>query len=165
VKSSEFTVITAVIDKLEMMRQPHWENKHPYHYLMEIMVEKYTQWLERKLSFGDIMPEKRRGPADPALQTAFEEVRANGTRFVTAQRIQAKLQRPDLLLRGKRDNIAGLQLCDLLAHPSQCHVRVEQGHQVTPGTFAKSMIEILTANKYDRSFRGAIPGYGTKYLP
>jgi hypothetical protein len=68
ISESQFRVITVLIDKLEMARQYHWQQKHPYHYLMEILVEKYAQWLERKESYGDIMPEKRRGPKDPALQ-------------------------------------------------------------------------------------------------
>jgi hypothetical protein len=46
--NTDYTVTTAVIDKLGMLNQPHWQEKHPYHYLMEILVEKYVQWLERK---------------------------------------------------------------------------------------------------------------------
>ncbi|WP_170458387.1 hypothetical protein [Ruegeria arenilitoris] len=58
---TEYTVITAVVDKLEMTRQAHWEQQHPYHYLMEIIVEKYAQFLERRNDIGDIMPEARQG--------------------------------------------------------------------------------------------------------
>jgi hypothetical protein len=45
IDSTEFTVITALIDKVWMLRQTHWKNPHPYHYLMEILVEKYAQFL------------------------------------------------------------------------------------------------------------------------
>ena len=165
-RTTQYSVITAVIDKLGMMNQGHWENKHPYHYLMEIIVEKYTQWLERhNNSTGDIMPEKRRGPKDPALQKAFEEVRRAGTHFVSSDRIRSRIPSGELKFRGKRENVAGLQICDLFAHPSQCHVRIGQGHQITPGVFARQMIGLLTELKYDRSNGGTIRGYGTKYLP
>ena len=132
---------------------------------MEILVEKYAQWLERKQGYGDIMPEKRRGPKDAALQSAFEAVRQNGTRFIPAARIQARIRATKLKFRDKADDVPGLQLCDLIAHPSHMFVRQQQGHVVTLGPFARRVVPILVHNKYDRGYSGNIPGYGTKYLP
>lgn len=40
-----YSVITALIDKHWMLKQTHWVQTHPYNYLMEIIVEKYTQFL------------------------------------------------------------------------------------------------------------------------
>jgi Protein of unknown function (DUF3800) len=69
-----FSVITAVIDKRGMVNMKHWRNQHPYHYLIEILAEKYCRLLESIHSTGDIMPEKREGKKDEDLQKAFEEV-------------------------------------------------------------------------------------------
>jgi hypothetical protein len=164
--ATEFKVVTAVIDKLEMMNQAHWENRHPYHYLMEILVEKFTKWLRRYHTTGDIMPEKRRGSKDPALQAAFDSIRVRGTRFESPENICGRIPSSKLKFREKKDNITGLQICDLLAHASHTYIRREQQHQVTTGPFSERVIPILTGSKYDRSpWLGTIKGYGTKYLP
>tara|TARA_X000001316_G_C921607_1_gene36107 strand:+ start:1506 stop:2153 length:648 start_codon:yes stop_codon:yes gene_type:complete len=161
----EYTIITALIDKDWMLRQRHWRKNHPYHYLMEVLVEKYVQFLERQEGIGDIMPEARLGRADEALQGAFETVRQEGTDFVDAERMQAAIPSKNLKFRTKRDNIAGLQFCDLLAHPSHIYVRSQMGHDVALGPFATRIIGILLHDKYDRSHWGKIKGYGVKHFP
>jgi hypothetical protein len=55
IAETPYSVITVLIDKKGMLNQKHWINRHPYHYLMEILVEKYVQFLERRGSTGDIM--------------------------------------------------------------------------------------------------------------
>jgi hypothetical protein len=164
-KAIEYSVITVVIDKRGMMNQGHWTNQHPYHYLMAIIAEKYAQWLERHGGRGDIMPEARKGPKDPALQAAYTEVREAGTNFVSSERIKARISDGPLKFRTKEDNVTGLQICDLLAHPSQCYVRSLQNHPIELGSFASKIVPILTGAKYDRSNTGAVRGYGVKYLP
>jgi hypothetical protein len=160
-----YSVITALIDKLWMVKQDHWMQTHPYHYLMEILVEKYVQFLERKRSIGDIMPESREGK-DGLLQKAYEEVRDRGTRYVVAARIASALRGPRLKFRKKSDNSAGLQLCDLLAHPSHMFVREKMGHEVDRGPFCLRVCDLLWTSKYDRSpYNGRIKGYGYKHLP
>jgi hypothetical protein len=160
-----FTVITVVIDKLEMMNQDHWQEKHPYHYLMMILVEKYVQWLERQNGTGDIMPEMRRGIKDRKLQLAYDSVRIWGSDYVDAKRIKKRIPSSKLKFRCKDDNITGLQICDLIAHPSHMHVRSLQGHAIALGPFANRVLPVMRKFKYDRSWWGKINGYGIKYLP
>lgn len=163
--SSEYSVITALIDKKWMLKQQHWTKIHPYHYLIEIIVEKYVQFLERNGSVGDIMPESRQTKPDTRLQKSFSEIRNTGTQFLDKNRISDVLKGEKLKFRTKRDNIAGLQICDLVAHPSHVHVRSLMGHNVTKGPFATEVISILNSSKYDRSKLGGIKGYGIKHLP
>lgn len=166
IEGHDYVVISALLDKLGMMNQPHWANQHPYHYLMEIIVEKYTQFLERKNDVGDIMPEGRKGKKDDALQRAFDEVVARGTRYVGSDRMQARLSSKTLKVRYKPNNIAGLQLCDLVAHPSHMFIRERMRHQINMGDFCLRVRRALIASKYDRSERrGQIVGYGCKWLP
>jgi len=163
---TKFVVITVLIDKLGMLNQRHWQEKHPYHYLMRILVEKYVQWLERMGGTGDIMPEMRKGAKDQALQRAYETVRRFGSDYVDAARIKASIPSSKLKFRDKAANVTGLQISDLIAHPSHTHVRCLQRHQVVPGPFAELIIPILLATKYDRSpWNSRIVGYGIKYLP
>lgn len=162
---TNYVVITALIDKKWMLKQEHWNKKHPYHYLMEIVVEKYTQFLHRSKDIGDIMPESREGK-DHLLQHAFSEVRRLGTDFVKSTSICSAIRAESLKFRNKKDNVAGLQLCDLIAHPSHITVRQMMGHDVNLGTFAERISTLLKQEKYDRSpWSGKIVGYGVKHLP
>jgi hypothetical protein len=162
----KYTVITGLIDKKGMLAKTYWRQNHPYHYLMEILVEKFVQWLERQNATGDIMPERRRGRKDVALQRAYERVRSAGTYFVPPERMKARLPAKKLKFRDKTENVTGLQICDLLAHPSHMYVRRSREPQLAIGPFATRVIPILTVSKYDRSpYNGAIWGYGIKYLP
>lgn len=163
---TQYSVISALVDKKALAGKDEWRNKHPYHFLMEILVEKYVQFLERKGSVGDIMPEGRKGRKDTALQKAFLEVCGNGTYYVSRARIEAQLTTTKTLkFRYKHHNIAGQQLCDLIAHPSHIYIRQRQMHPVAPGIFCQKVVQILVDDKYDRSKNGEISGYGIKYFP
>jgi hypothetical protein len=161
----QYAVITALIDKKAMLAKTQWTNKEPYHYLMEVIVEKYVQFLERKNAIGDIMPEGRMGKQDERLQSAFLRVMGNGTYYVSRDRMRNRVPSSNLKFRYKRDNIAGLQLADLIAHPSHFVVRERMQHQVTIGTFCAKVKELLNSSKYDRADNGTIKGYGVKWLP
>lgn len=162
---ADFTVITAVIDKLGMLKKADWANKEPYHYLMDIMTEKFALFLKRKNDTGDIMPEMRRGRADKDLQNAYIRTWRSGTYYAPRGLIQARLPAKNLKFRDKKANVAGLQLADLIAHPSALYVRQQKGHNVNLGPFALKVIDILKRKKYDRSIFNKIWGYGMKYLP
>lgn len=165
IRDVEFKVITVVIDKYAMSQQAHWQQRHPYHYLMSILVEKYVQFLERNMAIGDIMPEARQGKKDQQLQHEFDRVKENGTRYVTRDRLNKVIRSSQLKFRTKKDNISGLQLCDLIAHPSHMYVRTLQRHPVQLGDYANRILPILIDTKYDRSGAGNINGYGIKYCP
>lgn len=163
---TEYKVITALIDKDWMLKQGHWSKTHPYHWLMELLVEKYTQFLERKNDMGDIMPEGRQGNPDLALQRAYASIRIWGTQYVNKQRIRSAIPAKSLKFRYKSDNSSGLQLCDLIAHPSHIFIRTKMRHQVTLGPFSSKVARILWDQKYDRSpYNGNVMGYGIKHFP
>lgn len=161
----DYKVITVLVDKAWMVEQEHWEIVHPYHYLMEILVEKYAQLLMRMRSTGDIMAESRGKPQDKELQAQFERSRATGTRYASKELIFERIPHPKLKFRTKQDNIAGLQLCDLLAHPSHYTIRQNLRHQVHLGAFCEKVSSILVDQKYDRGYGGKVWGYGAKSIP
>lgn len=164
--ATPYVVITALLDKRGMVNQPAWRNQHPYHYLMEILIEKYVQFLERADATGDVMPEGRKGKNDEALKVAFASVLTSGTYYVGAERMKRRLHSEHLKIRYKNNNISGLQLCDLIAHPSHIHIRNQMGHSVTLGPFCLKVRDILVADRYDRNPNtGTIKGYGYKWLP
>jgi len=153
IQDLDFRVMTIVIDKLAMRRMTHWKKMHPYHFLMEILIEKYARFLLDQMSTGDIMPEARKGKMDRALQEAFTEVRRTGTDYMTSAVIAGRIPVADLKFKSKRDNIAGLQLCDLIAHPSHQFVRRFHGWtQVQFPPFAERVMKFVHPYKYHRRY-------------
>jgi len=166
IRESDYKVISAVIDKKALLTKAYWTKNHPYHWLMEILIEKYTQFLERHNAIGDLMPEKRHGKPDLALQTAYELIYEKGTRFASADKIKKHITSSKLKFRAKSDNIVGLELCDMIAHPSYIYIRQSQGHEVVLGEFATHVVNALLELRYDRSpYNGSVKGYGWKYFP
>jgi hypothetical protein len=164
--NTDYTVITALIDKKAMLKKSNWINKQPYHYLMEVLIEKYVLFLARMDNIGDIMPEARLGKSDERLQAAYLQVRGSGSAYVSSAQMREKIPSSHLKFRLKKDNIAGLQLADLLAHPSHMIVREKMGHDVALGNYCKEVKALLIKTKYDRSpWNGKVVGYGMKWLP
>lgn len=165
IAEADYSVITAVVDKHALLGKVNWARNHPYNVLMEILVEKYALFLDRRGQIGDIMPEARGNKQDNALQAEFEHFKRHGTRFARSELVRRLIPSNNLKFRTKKDNIAGLQLCDLLAHPSHYAIREDRRHEVRMGAYAQQVVTILRNNKYHRSGYGVITGWGTKYLP
>lgn len=164
-RDTEYTVITVFLDKLGMDSKVHWDRTHPYHFLMEVLMEKYALCLRKRGTIGDIMPEARGKPQDAALQKEFSRVLEHGTRYASSDSIRERIPSKNLKFRTKKDNIAGLQLCDLLAHPSHYAIRWNLKHPVQVGQFAERVVKILVDAKYNRSAYGKVWGWGAKSLP
>lgn len=164
-KKAKYTVITVVLDKSVLEAKHYWERTHPYHVLLEVLIEKYAQLLKRKMAVGDIMPEARGKKQDKALQEEFTLYRNKGTRFVTAGMIKSRIPSKKLKFRTKKDCSPGLELCDLIAHPSHYFIRGSRGHNIKRNGFQGKVMELLEAYKYDRSKSGNIWGYGAKFIP
>jgi hypothetical protein len=71
-----------------------------------------------------------------------------------------------LKVKPKTANVSGLQLADLVAHPSRREILLE--HRLIADqrdVFGDKICEILRESKYLRSRTGQIEGYGKKLLP
>ncbi len=164
-QSCEYTVITVVIDKLEHRSKYNVWRYEPYHYCMEALLERYALWLNLRGRFGDVMAEVRSRYFDRRLEKSFARHYKRGTSFVRADVMQNRLTSKHLKMRRKETNITGLQVADVLAHPSMIYVRSLYGHANEPIRFGAEISEILRAQKYNRTTSGKIVGYGIKWLP
>ena len=148
--SWEYTVITVCLDK-----KAHKENYatwryDPYHYCLAVLLERFVFFLRRRRKIGDVMAESRGGKEDMRLKRSFERLYEQGTLFVEERQFRDALSSRQLKVRPKTNNIAGLQLADLIAHPSRNEILLEQGLLDRPlAPFASRVVEILQL-KYDR---------------
>lgn len=160
--ATDFTAITAFIDKQAIIKKNKLEKEGAVFLSYGNSSREVCSIPRAKSDIGDIMPEARGNQLDQNLQEAFCEVKRNGTYYVSKSRLASHIRADNLKFRTKKDNIAGLQLCDLLAHPSHMYVRETLRHQVCIGQFSRRISNILIEKKYDRSPSGKIKGYGIK---
>lgn len=161
----DYAVITVVIDKLEHNQRYEVWRFDPYHYCMTIIVERYVLWLKNNNARGDVMAESRRGKEDLSLKDAFERVYTNGTDFIEPELFMTHLTSKQLKVKLKRDNIAGLQLADIIAHPSFRATLACREQESLANNFGGKIAEILEASKYFRSHGGQIDNWGREWLP
>lgn len=161
-----FTVITVVMDKREHLATYGARAHHPYHYCMEILLERYVLWMEDSNNDGrgDVMAESR-GAEDRALKTAFRELHMSGNRFVSHERIASRVTSREIKLCKKSDDEAGLQLADLVAHPSFRAMKARRNNEPTRNDFGTRIANLLERAKYRRAPWGAIDSAGRKWLP
>jgi uncharacterized protein DUF3800 len=138
----------------------------PYHYCMRCLVERFVRWLIRHDWTGDVVAETRYKKGDKKLKASFQRIWKDGTEFIGGSIVQERLTSREIKLFPKSLNCAGLQLCDLIAHPSfRAMKRARDGEQV-PDDFGGKVAAILEDKKLARNPRSlAIDGWGRKWLP
>lgn len=164
-RSLEYKAITVVIDKHEHLQRYKVWHYDPYHYCQEVLLERYVLWLEHENATGDVMAESRGGREDLRLKESFTRIWREGTRYVPATQFASRLTSKQLKVKTKANNIAGLQLADLLAHPSFKYVLCRRQKVAQPRTFGAEIAQILVDRKYVRSGSGTLDGWGCKWLP
>jgi len=89
-----------------------------------------------------------------------------GTENIPATTVQKHLLSKDLVFSPKSANVAGLQLADLIAHPSARQMRFARDGLPLPDDFGGRVATLLTEAKYARNPKNhVIEGYGLKWLP
>lgn len=68
IRNLDYTVITAVIDKLEHLNRYGGWAYDPYHYCLVVILERYALWLGEHVAQGDVMAESRGGGEDRRLK-------------------------------------------------------------------------------------------------
>ncbi|HBI47246.1 MAG TPA: hypothetical protein DDX93_00730 [Smithella sp.] len=148
-KDWQYTVLSVCLDKKKHKETYSVWRFDPYHYCLAVLLERFVFFLKRNGASGDAMAESRGGKEDIRLKDSFERLWENGTDFVAPEQFQACLTSRQLKVKTKANNIAGLQLCDLIAHSSRNEILREQSlftGRVLP--FGEKVIKILES-KYD----------------
>lgn len=150
----EYVVITVCLDKKNHVKRSGAWSRDPYHYCMEILLERFCTLMGGLHSTGDVMAESRGGKEDRRLKDEFRKLWASGTDSREPESIQRLLTSRELKVKPKSANTAGLQLADLIANPSRSEILAENGLLGRElGTFAKEIVEVLREKYYRRGDR------------
>lgn len=107
------------------------------------------------------MAESRGGKEDKRLKESYTRLWEKGTDFLSPERFQNSLTSKQLKVKPKINYIAGLQIADLLAHPSRNEILNDHKLLLSPlAPFTEKIIKILNKKYY----RGPEKIWGKKFL-
>lgn len=157
----DYAVVSVCIDKKNHKETYQVWRYDPYHYCLAMLMERYWFFLNEHGAKGDVMAESRGGKEDMRLKESFAKLWAEGTDYLPAERFQAALTSKQLKVKAKTNNVAGLQLADLLAHPSRNEMLHEKGF-LEDGLrpFGEKIVGVLQQKYYRRGNRV----FGKKFL-
>lgn len=166
VEASDFTLCGVCVDKLALKRS-YPAPFHPYHLALDFLLQRYCFWLNHLNRSGDVMAESRGGQEDTLLKTAYQHIWTHGDMHHKADFYQRSLTSKEAKLKKKSQNIAGLQLADLLARAVRDDILVQNGRLVEADVapFDARLLSLVGA-KYNRNlYDGRTEGYGTVLFP
>ena len=157
----QYSVISVCIDKKNHKDTYQVWRYEPYHYCLAVLLERYFFFLNERGCKGDVMAESRGGKEDMRLKNSFSGLWEEGTEYIPAEKFHDVLTSKQLKVKPKTNNVAGLQLADLLAHPSRNEMLAEKGFlEKGLRPFGREIVAILQNKYYQRG--GRI--YGKKFI-
>src|SRR5665213_226136 len=147
-----YTLLAVTIDKSQHGTKAYRNLKHPYHYCLHAILERFCGLLDRLNQTGHVMAEARGKVEDYLLKEAYREVYEGGTSYLSARVARKTLVSQEMEIRKKQENIGGLQLADMLAHPANRDVLVAYGRLGCHGSPFTERITDAIKPKYNRKF-------------
>ncbi len=163
-KNWEFTVLSVLIDKQAFINQYLAWRENPYHYCLMMMLERYCHFLKSHNGVGDVLIESRGKNDDIPLSEHYNHLYKHGTNFMKASFFQEVLTSNEIKIKKKSENIAGLQISDLIAVPIRNRILEKYRSLVfEKETYGKQIFETIKPKIYSEQSR--IWGYGLKFIP
>ena len=116
----DYSVVACVVDKYGCAKQRKWRGVDAYTLALEKLIESFYAEIGNVSGGGEIVAERRLPELDRGLTSTWNRYLDVGTSNVSGSAIKRRIRRLDL--RPKSENIAGLQLADLVVSPIGRHV-------------------------------------------
>lgn len=123
----DYQVVACAIRKDHHLSRYGDDALDPYMLSLNVLVERFCMEIGNQPSGGLIMVEARGHPLDAQLQLAWARLQVTGTQFMRAAQIKRRIA--GLNIHPKSENIAGLQLADLVVSPIGRHVLGKKRHR------------------------------------
>ncbi|HOX96447.1 MAG TPA: DUF3800 domain-containing protein [Candidatus Woesebacteria bacterium] len=164
-KEGEYLLLGVVLDKKTHYARYKTSALHPYHYCLNVILERYVFYLEEVGGVGDVMSEARGKNEDSALRGAYSNFFNNGTYFCKAPRVQAKLTSKAIKLRTKENTTQGLEMADLLVLATKILILFLY-KKIGPltGNFNKQVMRWVWSKFRRELISKRVKGYGIKLI-
>lgn len=152
-RDQKYSVVACAIRKDEHLSRYGVAALDPYLLSLDILVERLCFDIGKVSGGGLIVAEKRDPTLNRELELAWLNLKIQGTRYLRASDIEDRVLA--LNLRAKGDNIAGLQLADLVVSPIGRHLLGK----------ADKEDWWIVQQKFRRNRQGKMEGFGLVVLP
>lgn len=152
-----FGVVTVVLDKQSHFLKSYRSLRHAYHYCLHVVVERFRGAVGRSgFHQGDVLAEARGKKENAELKRAYNHLWSHGSKYLSAAVMQRFLTSRQIKIKKKEANVEGLQLADLIAHPTRKQVLLNRG-KTTGGLspFSERVIQTVRPKwdaRYNRVF-------------
>jgi hypothetical protein len=148
----DYQVAACAILKDDHLRRYGVSALDPYLLSLNVVIERFCFEFGGNNQIGKIIAERRNPVLDKQLDLAWRNLLISGTQYVQGVQISRRIS--GLTLRRKSENIAGLQLADLITSPIGRYVLGKHSHEDWT----------IISSKF-RSYRGSWRGAGLITLP
>lgn len=149
--NADFVVVAAVIDKIRLLSR-YASPADPYDIALVFCMERLQRLLienDQAAKRTHVLVECRGRSEDNALELAFRRICDGGNAV-------GRMPNLEIVFMDKKQNSAGLQIADLVAHPiGRHHIKPDQPNRAYE----------IVRTKFRRSSSGKIEGYGRKVFP
>ena len=152
-RTLSYSVVACVIRKDDYLSRFGLAALDPYLISLDVLVEIFCFDVGDVSGGGSIVAERRDPLLDRTLELAWSNLKVQGTRRIQGRVVRERLS--TLKLLDKKDNVAGLQLADLVVSPIGRYVL---------GKPTKEDWEVVS-RKLRRSPSGHVENYGLVVLP
>lgn len=163
-KDMEYAICVVVLDKKTHLKRYQKSAFHPYHYCMNVLLERYTFYLQENSVKGDVLAEARGKKEDQTLKEEYKRFYEGGTYFCKPHSIQQFLTSKEIKIKPKSKMFIGLEFADLLSLATKLDALNCYGVLPTlTDNFCKIIIDNIQ-NKYRSSSSGITKGFGKKLI-
>lgn len=149
----QYSVVACAIRKDAHLSRYGLAAVDPYLLSLDIVIERFCFEIGKAPSGGIVIAERRGATLDRELELAWLNLKIQGTKYVKANDLAERIS--GFNLRRKSDNIAGLQLADLVVSPIGRHLLGKTDKQDWR----------IVESKLRRDKRGNPEGHGLVVLP
>ncbi|MBU2592577.1 MAG: DUF3800 domain-containing protein [Patescibacteria group bacterium] len=156
ISQAEFTVISSAVLKDRLIKQYGPQANNPYDLSLTFVLER-TVFLTDRFNCDrvEVVAEARGKNEDAKLHDQYQIIVSNGTEYVKPERFTKRLR--DIDFKKKKENVAGTQLCDLVAYPLANYVLYPDRENIA--------FKVVNPKMYRQFPKDDFLGYGLKIFP
>ncbi|MGI9462244.1 MAG: DUF3800 domain-containing protein [Alphaproteobacteria bacterium] len=160
---NNMNIISVVLDKTNHKNR-YLHPYHPYHYTLNVLLERYVRFLIENNKQGDVMIEQRGKHENQQLRKTFENFYNKGTDYSDSNEIQKVITTNKIKERNKKHRICGLEICDMITTILKFYVLYQYGIiDKLSNNFGLKVLETIN-NKILKDTNGHQKGYGIKLI-
>jgi hypothetical protein len=163
-KNLDYKICAVVLDKTSHLERYQKSAFHPYHYCLNVLLERYAFYLGELDARGDVLAEARGKNEDTALKEEYRSFYEKGTYYCKTPLIQQRLTSKEIKVKPKEKMFSGLEFVDLLSLAAKLDT-LHSYHKIPElnDNFCKVIVEHIQ-DKYRKSSGGAVMGFGKKLI-